>query len=94
MMLKSENPVKSQNTFLNRSFFAPKKSLNPVFFQSKLNVGPVDDVYEREADTMAERVMRKENRSNGSFQSNRKVLQGHATDAKKSNIPRGKNIND
>lgn len=38
-------------------FSAPADSYRP-FFQPKLTIGPVDDVYEREADAVADKVMR------------------------------------
>lgn len=39
-------------------FFSPKEQSEPLFFQPKLSIGPVDDVYEREADAMSDKVMR------------------------------------
>lgn len=38
--------------------FASKKQSGSSFFQPKLSIGPVDDVYEREADAIADSVMR------------------------------------
>jgi hypothetical protein len=43
------------------AFFQRKPSDKTVFFQPKLTVGPTDDVYEKEADAVAEKVMRMEN---------------------------------
>lgn len=37
-----------------------KEQAQHLFFQPKLTVGPADDVYEREADAMADKVMRME----------------------------------
>lgn len=49
------NQVKRSKS--NGSFFAKKESSNRLFFQPKLTVGPVDDVYEREADAVSDQVM-------------------------------------
>ena len=43
------------------SFFSRKRNDAPMFFQPKLSVGPVDDVYEREADAVASRIMDDQN---------------------------------
>src|SRR5690554_6079886 len=55
-----ENPTKTSHTkqgsFFGKSEQAP--FFSPVFVQPKLTIGPVDDPYEREADAVAERVMR------------------------------------
>lgn len=40
------------------SFFPVQQQQPGAFFQPKLTVGPVDDVYEREADAVADKVMR------------------------------------
>lgn len=40
------------------NFFSPKKDPTSIFFQPKLEVGPIDDVYEKEADSMAEKVVK------------------------------------
>ena len=48
----------AQDAKTNRSFFAKKEQAKPLFFQPKLTIGPTDDVYEREADIMADKVMR------------------------------------
>ena len=37
--------------------FLRKEQPRPLFFQPKLTVGPTDDVYEREADTIADKVV-------------------------------------
>jgi lipoprotein-anchoring transpeptidase ErfK/SrfK len=47
-------PVKKTET----SLVSRKKVKQNLFFQPKLTVGPTDDVYEREADAVADRVMR------------------------------------
>ena len=49
-----QTPSKSK-TFFDMS---KKYMLNHPFFQPKLAVGPVDDAYEREADAVADQVMR------------------------------------
>ncbi|HEX5168485.1 MAG TPA: DUF4157 domain-containing protein [Cyclobacteriaceae bacterium] len=54
--IKSESKKKS-DTFFNR-----RRNAKSFFFQPKLIVGPVDDPYEREADTVAEKVMRMSDR--------------------------------
>ena len=43
----------------NRSFFSQKEKPKSLFFQPKLTIGPVDDFYEREADVVADKVIRK-----------------------------------
>jgi hypothetical protein len=43
----------------NRPFFSTSGKNSKPFFQPKLTVGPVDDVYEQEADAVAEQVMRR-----------------------------------
>lgn len=51
----------SKDTSIKRrdNFFSSKEKKNTsVFFQPQLTVGPVDDVYEREADAVADQVMR------------------------------------
>lgn len=65
LKVKTENPNKSTSALLNQSFFAPKSNSKPIFFQQKLKVGTVDDVYEREADAIADKVMHMENSSSG-----------------------------
>jgi hypothetical protein len=42
----------------DRSFFSKKGRSYSLFFQPKLTVGPTNDVYEKEADAMADKVMR------------------------------------
>jgi hypothetical protein len=42
----------------NRSSVMRGENRKTLFFQPKLTVGPIDDVYEREADTVADKVMR------------------------------------
>jgi len=42
----------------NRSFSPPKEKPKSLFIQPSLTIGPVDDVYQREADTVADKVMR------------------------------------
>jgi hypothetical protein len=53
---------KSSNVVGKKSFFDNGRK-SDFFFQPKLKIGPVDDIYEREADAMAERVMRREDDS-------------------------------
>src|SRR5688572_20616397 len=48
----------SKSSKSNRSFLSTNEKSKLQFFQPKLTVGPVDDVYEREADAVADRVMR------------------------------------
>src|SRR5687767_1190454 len=44
-----------------RAFFRkPDLNSEQPFFQPKITIGPVDDVYEREADDVADKVMRME----------------------------------
>lgn len=38
--------------------FSPKEQAGSLFFQPKLTIGPVDDIYEQEADAMSDKVMR------------------------------------
>jgi hypothetical protein len=42
------------------TFFKSRRTETAPFFQAKLTVGPTDDLYEKEADAVAEKVMRKE----------------------------------
>jgi hypothetical protein len=44
-----------------QSFITRNKDQKSLFFQPKLIVGPVDDAYEREADAVADKVMRTDN---------------------------------
>ncbi len=48
----------AKDSRLTRSFFLRKEQSKPLFFQPKLTIGPTDDVYEREADAVADKVMR------------------------------------
>ena len=48
---------KSETTYTDRAV-KPPKFFSPVKVQPKLTIGAVDDPYEREADAMADRVMR------------------------------------
>jgi hypothetical protein len=50
--------VSAKDSKANRSFFPQKEKQKSLFFQPKLTIGPVDDVYEREADAVADKVMR------------------------------------
>lgn len=50
-------PVKKPET----SLVARKKNKQNLFFQPKLTIGPTDDAYEREADAVADQVMRMSN---------------------------------
>jgi hypothetical protein len=57
---KKSQPVKQQHS----DFFGKKKDnpfFSPVFIQPKLTIGPADDPYEREADLVADKVMRMSN---------------------------------
>lgn len=47
-----------EKTRSDRSFAAKKGRSNSLFFQPKLTVGSPNDLYEREADAMADKVMR------------------------------------
>ena len=56
-MLIHATPEKSNSlSFINRKKQQP--FFSPVIIQAKLTIGPVDDPYEREADAMADKVMR------------------------------------
>jgi hypothetical protein len=48
----------SANTKKSPGFFMQRERSRPLFFQPQLTVGPTDDVYEREADAVADQVMR------------------------------------
>jgi hypothetical protein len=55
----SANKNVSNGSGVQRNFFSRQaQARNPLFFQAKLTVGPTDDVYEREADAVADKVMR------------------------------------
>ena len=54
----AEKISKTKNSTLVRSTFLQMEQPKPLFFQPKLTVGPTDDVYEREADAVADKVMR------------------------------------
>jgi hypothetical protein len=56
---KKINSVKDSK--LTRSFFLAREQSMPFFFQPKLGLGPTNDVYEREADAVADKVMRMPN---------------------------------
>lgn len=51
-------PIKSESKRSKGPFISSKEKSKPLFFQPKLNIGPVDDPYEREADAVADQVMR------------------------------------
>jgi len=53
------SPVQKQKTKPKAFFGTQKKSFSSQpFFQAKLTIGPANDVYEKEADSVAEQVMR------------------------------------
>ncbi len=58
MRLTAEKKSTVRDSKVSRPFFLEKERSKPLFFQPKLTVGPTDDVYEREADATAEKVMR------------------------------------
>ena len=58
MQLEGKKSNRAKDSKKNHAFFSPKAPPKPLFFQPKLTIGPVDDVYEREADAVADRVMR------------------------------------
>ena len=58
MQLTIEKVNKAKDSKQNHAFFSPKSRPEPLFFQPKLTIGPVDDIYEREADAVADQVMR------------------------------------
>src|ERR1700755_401668 len=61
MEYTAQQHTKSIVAQTNKQFFGKKNDLpffTPAFVQPKLTVGPVDDPYEREADAMADKVMR------------------------------------
>jgi hypothetical protein len=47
----------AKDSRLTRPFFLRKEQSKALFFQPKLTIGPTDDVYEREADAVADKVM-------------------------------------
>ena len=57
MGLKAEKISKGKKLKTNRSFFTPKEQSKNLYFQPKLTIGPTDDIYEREADAVADNVM-------------------------------------
>lgn len=61
LAFETSNSVKDSKT--NRTFFPQKEKPKPLFFQPKLTIGPSDDVYEREADAVADKVVRMDNGS-------------------------------
>ncbi len=60
MHLRAEKISIGKSLKANRSFLSPKEQSKSLFFQPKLTIGPTDDVYEREADAVADKVMRME----------------------------------
>ena len=48
--------IRSESKERKSPFFS--KAPTSYFFQPKLTIGPVDDPYEREADAVAEQIMR------------------------------------
>ena len=78
------SPAKSRTSFFSKggnssffsdspthaAFFQRKQESNAFFVQTKLNVGPANDHYEKEADTTADRVVQKmEEKRNGKQES-------------------------
>lgn len=53
--------VSSEGKRKNGPFFRRRRNSKSFFFQPKLTIGPVDDPYEREADAVADKVMRMNN---------------------------------
>lgn len=60
MRLASEKNRVMKTSKTNHPFFSPIQEPGTFFIQSKLKVGPANDAYEREADSVAERIMRQE----------------------------------
>jgi len=60
MTLAAEKTSTPRDSKTNFSFFSGKEQSKPLFFQPKLTVGPTNDVYEQEADAVADKVMRME----------------------------------
>src|SRR6187402_1868349 len=58
--MESRSKEIKPNTILRGSSSPVMRGENrkTLFFQPKLTIGPIDDVYEREADTVADKVMR------------------------------------
>jgi hypothetical protein len=56
MMEKLLQSKENGRTLTTSSFFQKSKKVD-AFFQPKLSIGPVDDVYEREADAVADKVV-------------------------------------
>lgn len=83
-----------EKTRSDRSFAAKKGRSNSLFFQPKLTVGPPNDLYEREADAMADKVMRMTD-GNQTLQPKHTItpIQRTCADVKrKKNVPNEKNL--
>jgi hypothetical protein len=59
-MLAAPKVSAAEKSKSDRSFFPKKVRSDSTFFQPKLTIGPPNDVYEQEADAMADKVMRME----------------------------------
>ena len=57
MALTFEKNAKTKDSRTKRSFFPQKEKPGTIFFQPKLTIGPADDVYEREANAIADEVV-------------------------------------
>ena len=60
MMTLAPKKKKQKEAVKPGGFFSKSKPIEGLFFQPKLTIGPTDDVYEREADAAADKVMRME----------------------------------
>ena len=60
MKLSTEKEGLLKNSKTNHPFFSRNEETESFFFQPKLTIGPTNDVYEREADSVANRIMRQE----------------------------------
>lgn len=58
MGVSADKVNKHNDSSSRRSSYANEEKTKPLFFQPKLTVGPVDDPYEREADAVADKIMR------------------------------------
>src|SRR5688572_14212092 len=54
-IVKTSPEARRKDSFFTR---LPLNRTDNFFFQPKLTIGPTDDVYEREADAVADKVMR------------------------------------
>lgn len=58
MVTPAQRPAEGSQAYAGRFYQRREGNIKEPFFQPKLTVGPVDDVYEREADQVADAVMR------------------------------------